>query len=138
MRDFGPKKCVLLVELWAWILCAEAILAIQHLLGCCILGKTSQKRSASVTKIKQPRAWMSLKRASVAPQSKYCCVFIFKLIIFSVLFCFFLCCFNNYCVFTNRHIYHISIGNDYQTLINSWPKLKRDFFAPLITCSCHH
>ena len=90
LRDFGPKKGVLLVELWAWTFCAEAVLAIQHLLGCCILGETSQRRSAPVTKISQPRAWISLKRASVAPQSKYCCVLIFNLIIiFSVLFSFF-------------------------------------------------
>ena len=59
-----------LVELWAWTLCAEVVLTIQHLLGCCILGETSQRRSAPVTKFSQPRAWISLKRASAAPQSK--------------------------------------------------------------------
>ena len=67
LRDFRPKKCVLLVELWAWTLCAEAVLTIQYLLGCCILGETSQRRYVSVTKISQIRAWISLKRASVAP-----------------------------------------------------------------------
>ena len=72
-----------LVELWASTLCAEVVLAIQHLLGCCILGETSQRRSAPVTKFSQPRTWISLKRASAAPQSKLCCVIpFFRLIIF--------------------------------------------------------
>ena len=34
----------------------RGFLAIQHLLGCCILGETSQRRSAPVTKFSQPRA----------------------------------------------------------------------------------
>ena len=46
------------------------VLVIQHLLGCCILGETSQRRSAPITKFNQPKAWISLKRTSVAPQSK--------------------------------------------------------------------
>ena len=70
-----------LVEFWAWILCVEVVLAIQHLLGYCILGETSQRRSAPVTKFSQPRAWISLKRASVAPQSKLCCVIPFFILI---------------------------------------------------------
>ena len=69
------------VELWAWTLCAEVVLAIQHLLGCCILGETSQRRSASVTKFSQPRAWISLRRANAAPQSKLCCVIPFFILI---------------------------------------------------------
>ena len=36
----------------------------------CILEETSQKRSAPITKFSQPRAWISLKRASVTSQSK--------------------------------------------------------------------
>ena len=70
-----------LVEVWAWTLCTKVVLAIQHLLGCCILGETSQRRSAPVTKFSQLRAWISLKRASVAPQSKLCCVISFFLLI---------------------------------------------------------
>ena len=58
-----------LVELWAWTLYAEVVLAIQHLLGCCILGETSQRRSAPVTKFSQPKGLNLLKesecRASV-------------------------------------------------------------------------
>ena len=34
----------------------EVVLDIQHLLGCCILGETNQRRSAPVTKFSQPRA----------------------------------------------------------------------------------
>ncbi|KAK9995129.1 hypothetical protein SO802_024832 [Lithocarpus litseifolius] len=34
----------------------EAVLVIQRLLGCCILGETSQRRSVPVTKFSQPRA----------------------------------------------------------------------------------
>ena len=30
LRDFGPKKGVLLVELWAWPPCVEVVLAMQH------------------------------------------------------------------------------------------------------------
>ena len=38
---------------------------------------------APITKFSQPRAWISLKRASAAPQSKLCCVIsLFTLIIF--------------------------------------------------------
>ena len=70
-----------LVEFWAWTLCAEVVLAIQHLLDCYILGKTSQRRSAPVTKFSQSRAWISLKRASAAPQSKLCCVIHFFILI---------------------------------------------------------
>ena len=70
LRNFRPKKGVLLVELWAWTLSAEIVLTIQHLLGCCILGEISQRRSTPVTKISQPRTWISLKRASSAPQFK--------------------------------------------------------------------
>ena len=70
-----------LVEFWAWIVCAEVVLAIQHLLGYCILGETSQRRSAPVTKFSQPRAWISLKRVSVAPRSKLCCVIPFFILI---------------------------------------------------------
>ena len=40
--------------------------------------ETSQRRSASVTNFSQPRAWISLKRASAAPQSKLCCVNLLK------------------------------------------------------------
>ena len=98
LRNFRPKKGVLLVELWAWTLSAEIVLTIQHLLGCCILGETSQRRSAPVTKISQPRTWISLKRTSAMPQ---CCVHLFKLIIFSLLFNFSLYCFHYYYVFTN-------------------------------------
>ena len=36
----------------------------------CILRETSQRKSASVIKFSQPRAWISSKRASAAPQSK--------------------------------------------------------------------
>ena len=61
----------------------EVVLDIQHLLGCCILGETNQRRSAPVTKFSQPRAWISLKRANAAPQSKlYCVIPFFILIIF--------------------------------------------------------
>ena len=70
-----------LVEFWAWTLCAEVALAIQHLLGCCILGETSQRRSAPVTKFSQPRAWISLKRASRASVQKLCCVIPFFILI---------------------------------------------------------
>ena len=73
LRDFEPKKGVILVEIWAWTLCAEVVLAIQHLLGCCILGETNQRRSALVTKISQPRAWISLKRATLALFSHTLC-----------------------------------------------------------------
>ena len=80
-RDSWQGRVFFLVELWAWTLCTEVVLAIQHLLGCCILGETSQRRSASVTKFSQPRAWISLKRASAAPQSKLCCVIPFFILI---------------------------------------------------------
>ena len=80
-RDSWQGRVFFLVEFWAWTLCAEIVLAIQHLLGCCILGETSQRRSAPVTKFSQPRAWISLKRASVAPQSKLCCVIPFFILI---------------------------------------------------------
>ena len=57
--------------------------AIRHLLGCCILQETSQRRSAPVRKFSQLKAWISLKRASAAPQSKlYCVILFFILIIF--------------------------------------------------------
>ena len=46
------------------------------------LGERSQRRSAPVTKFSQPRAWISLKRASAAPQSKkLCCVILFFILI---------------------------------------------------------
>ena len=38
----------------------------------------NQRKSALVTKFSQPRAWISLKRASAAPQSKLCCVNLLK------------------------------------------------------------
>ena len=54
---FGKGGCsIFLVELWASTLCAEVVLAIQHLLGCCIQGETSQRRSTPVMKFSQPRA----------------------------------------------------------------------------------
>ena len=56
-------------------------LEIQHLLGCCILKETSQRRSAPVTKFSQPRASISLKRVSATPQSKLCCVIPFFILI---------------------------------------------------------
>ena len=59
----------------------EVVLAIQHLLGCCILRETSKRRSAPVTKFSQLRAWISLKKASAAPQSKLCCVIPFFILI---------------------------------------------------------
>ena len=68
-------------ESTSWTLCVEVVLAIQHLLGYCILGETSQRRSTPVTKFSQPRAWISLKRASIAPQSKLCCVIPFFILI---------------------------------------------------------
>ena len=48
---------------------------------CCILGETSQRRSALVMKFSQSRAWISLKRASAAPQSTLCCVIPFFILI---------------------------------------------------------
>ena len=41
----------------------------------------NQRKSALVTKFSQPRAWISLKRASVAPQSKLCCIILFFILI---------------------------------------------------------
>ena len=79
--DSWQGRVFFLVEFWAWTLCAEVVLAIQHLLGCCILGETSQRRSAPITKFSQPKAWISLKRVSVAPQSKLCCVIPFFILI---------------------------------------------------------
>ena len=103
LRNSRSKKGVLLVEFWAWTLCAKVVLAIQHLLGCCILWETSQRRSVPVTKFSQSRAWISLKRASAAPQSKECCViFLIELIIFrSTIQFLFVCYFHYYCVCTN-------------------------------------
>ena len=82
-RGSWQRRVFFLVELWTWALCAKVVLAIRHLLGCWILGETSQRKSAPVIKFSQPRAWIYLKRVSVALQSKeYCVISFFTLIIF--------------------------------------------------------
>ena len=82
IERFLARKGVLFGgALWAWTLCAEVVLAIQHLFGCCILRETSQRRSAPVTKFSQPRAWIFLKKASATPQSKLWCVIPFFILI---------------------------------------------------------
>ena len=104
-----------LVEFWSWTLCTGVVLVIRPLLGCCILEETSQKIYVPVTKISQVKAWISLKKASFAPQSKWCCLFSnLKLIIFrniiQFLFVLFplLLCFHQHLLYMKKsHDYHM-------------------------------
>ena len=75
----------------SWTLCAEVVLAIQHLLGCCILGETSQRRSAPVPKFSQLRAWISIRErvSRLSPNSVVYFFFLYKLIIFKSIIQFF-------------------------------------------------
>ena len=66
MRETILFFLIMIINELTWIV-SDIGLAILHLLGCPILGETSQRRSALVTKFSQPRAWISLKRASAAP-----------------------------------------------------------------------
>ena len=50
----------------------EVVLAIRHLLGYYILGKTSQRWSAPITKFNQLRAWISLRERVPQPTSLFC------------------------------------------------------------------
>ena len=80
-----------LVEFLAWTLCAEVVLTIQHLLGCYILGETSQRRYAPVPKLSQSRAWISIREwvSRLSPNSVVYFFFLYKLIIFKSIIQFF-------------------------------------------------
>ena len=97
-----------------------------------ILGETSQRRSAPVTKFSQLGAWISLKRANAASQSTWCCVFpFFTSIIFkSIIQFLFAWYFHYYCVCTNS----LSLNLDFTWYHRAFEKIGQIWYLLAYIC----